>query len=324
MRASSALLIIACSLHTAAATADALPDRDNGPLSGLFGFPQSREGSRLKPAGNDAWEMYVSVSSHSMREMNDGESLLLDGETRRLGLTYRRGISEKLELGLELPWVFHESGSLDSFIDGWHSAFGLPRGIRDERPQDQLLFRYRDADRQFSLNRNTHGLGDVRLLGGWQLGHTRNSSSALRFGVKFPTGDSKRLLGSGSMDLSLGIAGDGRHLIGVESLGGFYRVSVIWLGAPELLAHRDRRVVAQLSAGVGYELNRRTTLALQTLVRSAIYDSAISPLGDVAASLTIGVRLRLPQDYALSLAVGEDVRSGTMPDVTFAISLQKR
>jgi len=324
MKIGSALLVVFYCLITEVALADALIDRDNGPMTGLFGFPDSREGGRLADVGDDIWELYVTVSSHSTRDADGGESILFDGETRRLGLSYRRGLSERLELAVEIPWVSHESGSLDGFIDHWHSIFGLPDGIRDERPKDQLVLTYGDNGQQFSMTSNTQGPGDVRLLGGWLLAQSAHSSSALRFSVKLPTGDSDRLLGSGSTDVSLGIAGDGRQVMGIEKLSGFYRTSATWVGTPDFDTGRTRRVVGQLSAGVGYDLTTRATLALQLSLRSPVYDSGISPLGDVAASLTMGVRFRLPHGYALSLAVGEDVHPGSMPDVTFALSLQKR
>lgn len=307
-----------------AATGDALIDRDNGPLTGLYGFPDSREGSRLALTGENAWEFHVSASSHSTRDTEDGESILFDGETRRLGLSYRRGVSERLEFGIEVPWVAHESGGLDGLIDRWHDLFGLPEGIRKERPRDELLFHYAGYGREFRFSRNAQGVGDIRLLGGWRLRASEGSSSALRFSVKFPTGDSDTLLGSGGTDVSLGLAADGRPLMGIERLSGFCRTSATWLGTPDFDGRPLRPFVAQVSAGLGYALTARTTLAAQVLVRSPVYDSAVSPLGDAATALTVGVRFRLPKEYALALAVGENLHAGSMPDVTFAVSLQKR
>jgi Protein of unknown function (DUF3187) len=315
--------VIALSI-THAASADALIDRDNGPLSGLFGFPDSREGSRLANKGDSRWELSASVSSHSTSDSGGEESLLFDGETMRAGLTWRRGVTERLELGVELPWVRHESGNLDSFIDRWHDIFGLPEGIRDERPHDRLLFRYGDGNQLLTMQRNVEGLGDVRLLGGWRLIEGANGSSALRFSVKLPTGDSDSLLGSGGTDISLGLAGDRSRLTGTDRLGGFYRVSATWLGAHDLGIRRNNALVGQLSGGISYGLTPRTSLDLQALLRSPVYDSDVSPLGDFAASVTMGVRFRLPHDYSLALAVGEDIHPHSMPDVTFSMQLQAR
>ena len=318
MRAWIALVSLSIS-H--AASADALIDRDNGPLSGLFGFPDSREGSQLEAKGDSRWEFSVSASSHSTSDSDGGESLLFDGETNRLGLTWRRGITERLELGVELPWVLHESGNLDSFIDRWHDIFGLPDGIRDERPHDRLQFRYRDGTRFLTMQSNVSGPGDIRLLGGWQLTLGTNGSSALRFSVKLPTGDSDALLGSGSADVSVGLAGDRSRLMGAERLAGFYLINATWLGAHDIGIRRNNALVGQVSGGISYLLTPRASLALQALLRSPVYDSDVSPLGDLSASVTMGVRFRLPHGYSLAFAVGEDVHSHSMPDVTFSMQL---
>jgi Protein of unknown function (DUF3187) len=308
--------------HTA--SADALIDRDNGPLSGLFGFPDSREGSRLEAKGDSRWELSVTASSHSTRDSDGAESLLFDGETTRIGVSWRRGITEKLELGIEIPWVLHESGNFDSFIDRWHDVFGLPDGIRDERPNDRLLFRYGDGARLLTMQQNVNGPGDVRLLGGWQLAGGTKGSSALRFSVKLPTGDSASLLGSGGADVSLGLAGDRSGLMGAERLAGFYRVNATWLGAHDVGVRRNETLVGQVSGGINYALTPHASLALQALLRSPVYESDVSPLGDLAASVTMGVRFRLPRGYSLALAVGEDIHPHSMPDVTFSMQLQRR
>ncbi|HEX6260753.1 MAG TPA: DUF3187 family protein [Woeseiaceae bacterium] len=318
------LLMVSCCLLTEATPADVLIDRDNTPFAGVFGFPDSREGSQLESPGDDSWEFYSAVSSHSTRDTDGAESTLLDGETTRLAVTYRRGISKRMELGLEIPWVFHESGSLDALIDRWHGIFGLSQAIRDELPRDQLQFVYEDNGRIFNMNRNAHGWGDLRFLVGWQLSESANGSSALRASLKLPTGDSDRMLGSGNADFSLGLAGDTVRLMGIERLSGFYRSSAIWLGSPDLFSDRSKRVVGQLSAGLGYDVTARTAIGLQALLRSPVYDTDVSPLGDTAASVTIGLRFRLSQKYLLSLAVGEEIQAGSVPDVTFVLSLQGR
>src|SRR5690606_14842947 len=131
-------------------------------------------------------------------------------------------------------------------------------------------------------------------------------------------------LGSGSADVSLGLAGDRSRLMGTERLAGFYRVHATWLGAHKISVRRNHVVVGQVSGGMSYALTPRSSLTLQALLRSPVYDSDVSPLRDFAASVTMGVRFRLPHDYSLALAVGEDIHPHSMPDVTFSMQLQRR
>lgn len=302
--------------------AQALNDHDNGPLTGIFGFQNSTEGGRLNRQGEHGWNFSVIASSHSTVKVVEDESLKFDGETTRLGLMYRYGVTDKVELGVELPYLFHESGNLDSFISGWHDAFGLPNGVRDLLPEDQIDFEYADRVSQpVGLSRSTNGVGELRFFGGVRLQSSPGNDTALRFSVKFPTGDSNELRGSGGTDFSIGIAGDHTSLWGLARLNGYYRVSGTYIGEPEILEDRYRKFVPRISGGLGFQWTEGFELLAQTTLRGAIYDSEIHTLGDTAAVLTIGANIGLGDRYQLALGVGEDINVNTAPDVTLIVSL---
>jgi len=307
------------------AFADVLRDHDNGPLTGIFGIPDSTEGARLLRAGEPAWDLSVTHASHSMDDPRATESLYLDGETSRLELRFRVGIGARMEVGIELPVVQHQAGRLDSVINSWHSMFGLPRGHRPDREQDVLDFQYSDAaDQMINVSSSSNGMGDARLFGGWQLHSTDRHQLALRFGAKFPTGDSSELHGSGGTDLSLGIAGDVTSLFGIPNLNGFYRVHAIHIGNPDLLANRYEEWASFISAGVGLQISERIELRLQGASRSAMYQSEIRSLGGSATTVTFGGNIRLSRNYELSLGISEDADAETAPDVAFQVALRYR
>jgi hypothetical protein len=272
---------------------DVLRDRDNGPLTGIFGIPDSTEGGKLLSSGRSAWDLSVTLASHSVDDVRSTETLYLDGETTRFEFRYRIGIGDKLELGVELPYIQHQAGQLDSLIDSWHEWFGLPKGHRADREQDILDFRYTDG------------------TGG-------------RFGAKFATGDSSKLHGSGAMNLSLGLAGDAMSLFGIQNLTGFYRLHAIHIGEPDLLADRHKELAGYISAGIGLQVSDRIELRLQGASRTALYESQIPSLGGSATTLTVGGNIRIFNNYELSLGVSEDVDPGTAPDVAFQIALRYR
>jgi len=312
------LLHFACETH-----ADALTDHDNGPLTGIFGFPDSTEGSEVIGHRLHAWDSSLIIASHNIDEAGGGESLRLDGETSRLAFTYRYGVSDKLEIGIEAPYVWHQAGFLDSIIDGWHDFFGLPDGPRGMREQDQLEIFY--ADSQATLidaNSDVSGIGDIRILAGWLLTGKNGSSTALRLSFKLPTGDSNKLLGSGGADVSFGLAHDAADFWGKTKLSAFYRANVTRLGKPDRLADRYNDFVGQLSFGLGYQVHRNVDLRLQSRIRSAVYDSEIANLGAASVSLTFGASFHLTDRYRLLLSVGEDVKPDSAPDVTFQIALR--
>jgi hypothetical protein len=281
----------------AASAAEPLPDPDNGALSGTFYFPDSTEGASLVPKGRHAFSMYAITSSHSTNEDNGEEMLTLDGETTRVEFRYRYGISERLEIGVRLPYVWHESGSLDSFVESWHQAFGLPSGSRVRREEDQLEFSYLDTTgTQFDFQRNSNGVGDLRFIAGWRLTDGPNHRSALRFGLKLPTGDSDDLHGSGG--------------------------NVNFVGEPDLLPDRYNEIIGQFSTGAGFQLSDSIELRLQAVARSATHDSSIEILGQDSAWLTFGGNIRLSANYELSLAITEDLNVRAAPDFSFLIGLQ--
>lgn len=318
------LLLGTCLLAALAATAaEPLPDPDNGALSGTFYFPDSTEGVSLAPKSRDVISMFAITSSHSTNEDNGEEMLTLDGETTRVELRYRYGLGERLEIGLRLPYVWHESGSLDPFVEDWHQAFGLPLGSRVRRENNQLEFSYEDASgTQLNYQHNSNGIGDLRLIAGWRLTEGPNHRSALRFGLKLPTGDSDDLHGSGGTDFSIGIAGDWRQLFGYERLNGFYRAHVNFLGEPDLLADRYNEIIGQFSMGAGFQLTNSIELRLQAMARSATYDSRIEILGQDAAWITFGGNIRLSENFKLSLAVTEDLNVRSAPDISFLVALR--
>jgi len=61
--------------------ADALPDHDNGVLTGIFGFPESTESSELVLRGQHAWDTSLIMASHNVNDTRGGEDFRLDGET---------------------------------------------------------------------------------------------------------------------------------------------------------------------------------------------------------------------------------------------------
>jgi hypothetical protein len=307
------------------ASADALHDHDNGPLTGYFGIPDSTEGSILLQPGERRWEMLLLASSHSANDERNGEEILLDGETTRLEFRYRRGIRPGLEIGIELPYLWHESGGMDPLVDAWHDVLGLSGGFRAGRADDQLEFAYVDADgSQVDFRRNAHGIGDLRLLAGWQLRSDERHTMALRFGLKLPTGDSDALLGSGGTDVSVGLAGDLREPFSLEGLSAYYRASLVHIGEPDVLADRYREWVGHAAFGLGQQFTENIELHLQAALRGPLYDAGVEPLGEPSATLTFGGTVRLSPRWRLGLGVSEDVKVKSAPDVSFQLTLDYR
>ena len=305
------------------ATAGPLPDPDNGALSGKFTLPMSLEGANLLAPGQTAAYGTVVMSNHSIVETFLDESLVLDGETTRLEFGFRYGLTRRLEFGVRIPYVWHETGTFDSLVEDWHKALGLPQGQRARREKDLLEFSYRQNDEEiFDYQSRSDGIGDIRLTAGYRLSSGTNYRSALRFGVKLPTGESEEFHGSGGTDVSVGIAGDWDTVFNQERLNAFYRAHVNYIGEPDLLPDRYEEIVWQLSAGLGYFVTPSFELRAQTIARTANYDSKIETLGQNSFWLMFGANIRVSRNYLLSLGVAEDIKVRSAPDVSFQLSLR--
>lgn len=316
-------LVLLC---TAAATVQAgnvLDDQDHGPFSGFFGVPASRESALLMEDGSSAWSATLATSSHSISDARLGEEIILDGETTRFDVYWRRGVGERLELGLVLPYLWHESGGLDSIVQTWHDVFGFPGGFRGRRPSNLLEFRYLDSSGPgIDFVRNVNGIGDARVLAAWRLAASPTRTLALRASVKLPTGESGNLLGSGGTDIAVGLAADHEELFGIAALNGFYRLNAIALGEPDFLADRHRQLVGHAAFGFGFDVMDGIELRVQGTLRTAAYESGIEVLGDPSGTVTFGGNVRLGRQFLLGIAVSEDVKVRSAPDVTFRLSLR--
>jgi hypothetical protein len=298
---------------------------NRSPLVQIFGLPAA-EGTRLAPAGDTEARLLLDVASHFETASEKGETLVLDGESHRYTLALRRGLGRRLEVGLDLPWLAHRGGSLDGFVEGFHQTFGLDADWRSRAPRDRLLFRYvRHGREELRLDHSVSGLGDLRLTGAWRLREEDAPGAlTLRGSLKLPTGDSDRLLGSGSTDLALALAAAKEWPV-AGRLGLHGSAGLLLLSRGEVLAERQRRAVAFGSLALGWLPGKRLTYRLQLDAHSPFYrGSALGELTDPALQGTVGAAVRLAERVSLELAVIEELIWNTSPDVTFHLALNSR
>ena len=112
---------------------------NQSPLVAIYGLPAAGPARVLAP-GRISAELRADIVSNFTRARATQEDILLDGETYRYTLALKHGIGERLEVGVELPYVMHREGFLDSFIVDWHDFFQLPQGGRDDAPKDRLAY----------------------------------------------------------------------------------------------------------------------------------------------------------------------------------------
>jgi len=136
--------------------------RNLSPPALVKGLPVA-ETARLNAPGQFSARLGLDLVNNAALDQSDSENVHLDGQSFVATVGLRYGVADRLQIGLDLPWVSHNKGSLDGFIEDWHDFFGLPNGDRDDLPNDQLTYAYANADGDnFLVDKKTSGIGDIR------------------------------------------------------------------------------------------------------------------------------------------------------------------
>ena len=297
---------------------------NQSPLVAIYGLPAAGPARVLAP-GRISAELRADIVSNFTRARETQEDILLDGETYRYTLALKHGIGERLEIGLEVPYVMHREGFLDSFINDFHDTFGFPDGSRSEAPKDRLAYSYiKDGRTLIDLSEEEEGFGDLRLTGAWQLCSREEDGAralALRASLKLPTGDEDRLLGSGSTDFALWLTGSRSFRGG--SLALFAAAGGLLMSDGDVLEDQQRNAVAFGTLGGGWRPLPRLALKLQFDGHTPFYrDSGLREL-DGSVQLALGGTIGLTETLDLDLAVVEDIIADSAPDVVFHLALRK-
>ncbi len=269
----------------------------------------------------------MDVANNFTEDESAEESVRFDGETSRITLSFRRGFGNDWEAGIDIPVVSHQGGILDSLIENWHNAFGLPQGGRDDAPRNRLEYSYRQKGEEkeaLNFSNSGTGFGDTTIYLAYQLMHDTSSRRyiALRGGIKFPTGDADNLRGSGGTDVHLRLAISDGESLKAYNVSLFGSMGLLWLEKGEILRSKQRQKVGFGSIGLGWTPINWLTLKLQIDGHTQFFnDSHLKQIDSSSAQLAIGGAIKLSEKVGIDLCVVEDIIVDTAPDVTFHAAL---
>jgi Protein of unknown function (DUF3187) len=288
--------------------------RDQNPLLRGFYLPLP---SDARSGEGAAFSATLLVSNTLNVESNSHESLLVDGESAVLDLTYENALSQNWRYRFTVPIVHDSGGVLDSVIDAWHEAFGFSRGYRPFYPKKQLDYSYLGAS-SIELNHPQTSLGDIAADLGWYAADDARRTLSLWAGLKAPTGNVSNLTSDGAWDGAMWVHGAARWPkwqiaaeLGLAQPFG----DEIFAG----LAHRSSlfaRFAATRAAGAAWSL--RAQLDAQT---GHVAGSELRFLGP-SLQLTLGAARRLRGRWHLEMGFAEDVAVNTAPDITFFLGIR--
>ena len=326
MKSAFTVLVLAVGLATQSAAADIFEPfttANMNPFTRLHGVPQTRS-AHLTTAGKLEVGLQLDVANNFTDSLSGNERIRLDGETHRTNLSLRYGLSERWELSIDLPYIRHSGGSLDGFIENWHSWFGLPNGGREDSAEDELTYFWRHGTQtRASLTRSESGMGDITVYAGYRLGGDDERQWTVRAGASLPTGDADSLTGSGGTDVFASLHVSQASLWRSEKLRFHGSIGAALLDDTDIIGATIEDWIVFGSGSLAWQVHDRVSLKTQLDFNTAAYDSDLKELGDFSTQLTLGGSLLLGSATRLDIGVTEDIITDTSPDVVFHLALRR-
>jgi hypothetical protein len=309
----AASLAVSCAA-VQAQLAEPLHVRNLNPLVAVFGLPAWD----TVPIGT-RFGATAEVANHYRFSLQENERLMLDGETVRTNFAFTHGFASGWSLGVEVPYYKVSGGVLDDVIDGWHSAFDMPDGGRNARPEGELLYAFSDPlSPSYVLTEPQSGIGDTQIKFARLIG--AEQGFVVQAAIKLPTGDEDMLAGSGSGDWSLTVLRTRPLLARRRAAGYYWGVGFIRVGNPELIDFDAETWVPTGIVGGSWQALPKFGLKGQIDVHDAFYDSPLEEIGETAIQATFSAWRRMGQRGQIEFAVVEDLNVSTAPDIVFQVA----
>jgi hypothetical protein len=292
--------------------------RNMNPFTLLHGMPVATP-SELLDDQQTSLSLQFDVANNSMERVEENEQVTLDGETYRVAFAWQRGIGSGWQVGVEVPYLSHRSGRLDSLIENWHDLFGFSNSDRDDWQQNQLRYLYiRDGVTEIEIQEKVSGIGDIQFQLSKELPLADEEMRAsMHMGLKLPTGDEDSLLGSGAPDLSIWVTGSDRILMQGWPFGGYGHMGVLLMGKAKVLEKEQREFAVFGSLGVNWPVYQWLDLKAQIDAHTPFYQSKSDQLGGSAVMLTFGATIPLQGGDHIDLSLGENMTTDMVPDLIF-------
>jgi hypothetical protein len=203
-------LATALSLHPSQAWAEGFgpfPVRNFNPLQQLvLNMPADRAAVISRGAVEVRLELAETAAVYS--EHTPNASAEMKFETLRNGLFLRYGATSRLELGLEVPFLYRYTGFMSGMIEAVERATTGLSPARRALSQVDYIYNVTRSGQQIHGTKGALGLGDSMVQAKYALFKETSVMPALslRTAIKLPTGDESEFFGSGSPDFGLGIA----------------------------------------------------------------------------------------------------------------------
>ena len=316
LRHSAAALaaLAAASVYTPLRAEEFFAVRDQNPLLRGFYLPLPSD-SRQESAA--ALSATVLVSNTLNAERNPRESLLVDGESSALDLTYEHALSQNWRYRFTLPIIHDSGGVLDSAIDAWHELFGFSRGERAFYPKKKIDYFY-SGRRTIEMRHSQTSVGDVAADVGWYAVDDSRRTLSVWGGLKAPSGSVTGLTSDGAWDGALWA----HTAVRLPKWQFAAELGVAQPFGDEIFAGMAHRSSVFGRMAASRELNPSWSVRAQLDGRTGrVSGSDLRFLGP-SLQLSVGAVRRLRGRWGIQAGFTEDAAVNTAPDLTFFLGIR--
>jgi hypothetical protein len=313
-----------CAAGSAVASENWFPVRTHNPFLQIYGLPLF-QGAEVLPPADWAWQATFDIANHADASSVGNETVTLDGESYYFNFSLRHGISDWLEVGVDVPLTAHADGMLDNVIESWHDLWGMSN-VKRQGPANELEFHYAgEGVEPFTLDSGVAGLGDIRLHAAVPIPIAlldADDALSARAGVKLPTGDPDELLGSGAVDTWVAVYYSGANVFGLDRLGLSAHVGVLQTGDSDLFAEIQENTVPFGGLAANWRFTERLHAKAAMYAQGDYVESGLNELGS-SLQLIVGGDYRFAgSGMSLSFGVVEELFSDATVDFAIQVSLR--
>lgn len=267
-----------------------------GPLSvrsqnPLYLLMMAEELEKTKTLNKGGWSFSLDTSYSNLFEWHPkdtGTGLQLDMELLRLAFEVRYGITNNFEIGVEIPFLNFSGGVLDSFIQGYHDAFGFPNAGRELVEDNSFSYRVsQNGTTLYDVNKKPFGLSDIILKQKLKFFEETKTlpSLSIKTQFKLPTGSRTEGTGSNQVDFSFSLLAQKNY----KRLHSYTQIGFLALGGHSDLTPIFRKGGFLFGQAFEFNLFEHLSLVAQISGNTTLFKNVdISELSQPVFDLTIG------------------------------------